>query len=100
MSPDIEGFIYLLVAMCDMSNYVIEVPLKAIAMFFIEEALIHIKGCIFCPTLYLILYKQGALTENILQYILDCLKCTLKIIPLYNYGSLETEGWNKTRSPW
>jgi hypothetical protein len=91
MPNGFDDYKFMLVCTCELTNFVIAVPLKRIDAPSVAEALIHRLICVFGPPKRLIVDKDKALSGKIVQYILDALKCNLKIISPWNHGSLKTE---------
>ena len=97
LSADIEYMpkgIYdyvLLIAVCEVTGFVIAIPLIKHDAVSIAHALFDRIVLIFGPPKTLIIDEDCALSPKVMHYILDALKIQVKCISPYNHGSLKTE---------
>ena len=81
------GYQYLLVIMCDQTNFSIVTPLRSRDAQAVSEALIYQVIYLFGPPRQIICDEAAEFTSHIIQSILHMLNCKLKVISPYNYGS-------------
>ena len=74
MSKGFEDFECILVTTCEITNFVLVIPIKVRKVQAITEALIHRDMCIFGLPKLLIVNKDSALMEGI-QFILLTINC-------------------------
>ena len=92
------GYQYLLVIMCDQTNFIIITPLRSRDAQSLAEALIYEVVYLFRPPRQIIYDKAAEFTSHILQAILHMLNCKLKVISPCNHGSSKVEKQIKTIS--
>ena len=81
------GYQYLLVIMCDQTNFTIVTPLRSRDAEIVAEALIYRVIYLFGPPQYIMCDEAAEFTSHIVQAILHMLNCRLKVISPYNHGS-------------
>ena len=89
---------YLLVIMCDQTNFTIGTPLRRRDAQSVAKALIYQVTYLFGPPRQIICDEAAEFTSNIVQAILHILNFKLKVISPYNHGSSEVERQIKTIS--
>ena len=92
------GYQYLLVIMCDQTNFAIITPLRSRDAQSVAEALIYQVIYLFGPWRQTICDEAAEFTSHIVQTILHMLNCKLKVISPYNHGSSKVERQIKTIS--
>ena len=90
------GYQYLLVIMCDQTNFTIVTPLRSRDAQTVAEALIYRVIYLFGPPSQIICDEAAEFTSHIVQAILHMLNCRLKVISPYNHGSSKVERQIKT----
>ena len=96
MPKGIYDYELLLITVCDMTGFVIVIPLIKHDAVSIAHALIDRVFLIFSPPKSLILDKDRALSSKVMHYVFDALKIDVKCISPYNHGSLTTERYIQT----
>ena len=96
MPKGIYGCEFLLIAVCEVTGFVIAIPLikqdaASIAHVFLDRIVL-----IFGPPKTLITDEDCALSFKVMHYILDTLKIQVKCISPYNHGSHKTEQYIQT----
>ena len=92
------GYQYLLVIMCDQTNFTIITPLRSRDAQSVAKALIYRVIYLFQPPRQIVCDKAAEFTSHIVQAILHMLNCKLKVISPYNHGSSKVERQIKTVS--
>ena len=87
---------YLLVLVCEITVFIIAIPLIKHDAVTISHALLVRVIFIFGPPKTLIIDEDRALSSKVMHYILDVLKINTKIISPHNHGSLKTERYIQT----
>ena len=90
------GYQYLLVIMCDQTNFTIVTPLRGRDAQSVIEAFIYRTIYLFGPPRQIICDKAAEFTSHIVQAILHTLNCKLKVISPYNHSSSKVERQIKT----
>ena len=89
---------YLLLIMCDQTNFTIITPLISRDAQSVAEALIYRVIYLFGSPRQIICDEATEFTSHIVQAILHMLNCKLKVISPYNHGSSNIERQIKTVS--
>ena len=92
------GYQYLLVIMCDQTNFTIVTPLRSRDAQSVAKALICRVIYLFKPLRQIICDEAAEFTSHIEQAIPHMLNCKLKVISPYNHGSNKVERQIKTVS--
>ena len=92
------GYQYLLVIMCDQTNFTIVTPLRSTDAQTVAKALIYRVIYLFGPLRQIICDEAAEFTLHIVQTIFHMLNCRLKVISPYNHGSSKVERQIKTIS--
>ena len=92
----IYDYEFLLIAVCEITGFVIAIPLIKHDAVSIAHALIDRIFLIFGPPKSLIVDEDRALSSKVMHYVLDALKIDIKCISPYNHGSLKTERYIQT----
>ena len=98
MSMAFGDYQYLLVIMCDQTNFTIITSLRSRDAQTVAEALIYRVIYLFGPPQQIICDEAAEFTSHIVQAILHMLNCRLKVISPYNHGSRKVERQIKTVS--
>ena len=96
MPKGIYDYEYLLVLVCEITGFIIAIPLIKHDAVTISHALLDRVIFIFGPPKTLIIDEDRALSSKVMHYILDALKINTKIISPHNHGSLKTERYIQT----
>ena len=96
MPKGIYGYEFLLIAVCEVTNFIVAIPLVAHDAVSIAHAMLDRIFLIFGPPKTLIIDEDRALSAKVMHYILDALKVQVKCISPYNHGSLKTERYIQT----
>ena len=96
MPKGIYDYEFLLIAVCEITGFVIVIPLIKHDAISIAHALIDRIFLIFGPPKSLIVDEDRALSSKVMHYVLDALKIDVKCISPYNHGSLKTERYIQT----
>ena len=96
MPKGIYDYEFLLIAVCEITGFVIAIPLIKHNAVSIAHALIDRIFLIFGPPKSLIVDEDRALSSKVMHYVLDALKIDVKCISPYNHGSLKTERYIQT----
>ena len=96
MPKGIYDYEFLLIAVCEITGFVIAIPLIKHDAVSIAHALIDRIFLIFGPPKSLIVDEDRALSSKVMHYVLDALKINVKCISPYNHGSLKTERYIQT----
>ena len=91
MPKGIYDYEFLLIGVCEITGFVIAIPLIKHDAVSIAHALIDQIFLIFGPPKSLIVDEDRALSSKVMHYVLDALKIDIKCISPYNHGSLKTE---------
>ena len=93
-----RGYQYLLVIICDQTNFTVFTPLKSRDAQSVAEALIYRVIYLFGPPRQIICDEAAEFTSHIVQAILYMLNSKLKVISPYNHGSSKVGRQIKTVS--
>ena len=93
-----DGFEYMLVFTCEITGYVVAVPLKQRTGEYIAEAVLRHIVWQFGPPQMLIFDEERAMSSDIMIKLYRYLDVTPKLISPYNHGSLKTERYIKSIS--
>ena len=96
MPKGIYDYEFLHTAVCEITGFVIVIPLIKHDAVSITHALIDRVFFIFSPPKSLIVDEDRALSSKVMHYVLDALKIDVKCISLYNHSSLKTERYIQT----
>ena len=91
MPKGIYDYEFLLIAVCEVTGFVIAIPLIKHDAVSIAHALLDRIVLIFGPPKPLIIDEDHALSSKVMHYILDALKIQVKCISPCNHDSLKTE---------
>jgi len=98
MPPSSQGYKFILVITCEVSNYIIGVPLVRANTTSIAEAILNRVVFQFgCPKM-VIIDEDRALSSKVMMYIYTKLNIRSMVISPQNHGSLRTERYIKTLS--
>ena len=92
------GYQYLLVIICDQTNFTIITPLRSRDAQSVAKALIYQVIYLFGPPRQIICNEVAEFKSHIVQAILHVLNFKLKVISPYNHGSSKVERQIKTVS--
>ena len=95
MPKGIYDYEFLLIAVCEITGFVIAISLIKHDAVSIAHALID-RIFNFWPSKSLIVDEDRALSSKVMHYVLDALKINIKCISPYNHGSLKTERYIQT----
>ena len=87
MPKGIYDYEFLLIAVCEITGFVIAIPLIKHDAVSIAHALIDRIFLIFGPPKSLIVDEDRALSSKVMHNVLDALKIYIKCISPYNHGS-------------
>ena len=96
MPKGIYDYEFLLIAVCEVTGFVVSIPLIHHDAISIAHALLDRIFLIFGPPKSLIVDEDRALSSKVMHYVLDALKINVKCISPYNHGSLKTERYIQT----
>ena len=96
MPKGIYDYEFLLIAVCEVTGFVVAIPLICHDAISIAHALLNRIFLIFGPPKSLIVDEDQALSSKVMHYVLDALKINVKCISPYNHGSLKTERYIQT----
>ena len=96
MPKGIYDYEFLLIAVCEITGFVIAIPLIKHNAVSIAYALIKRVFLFFGPPKALIVDEYRALSSKVMHNVLDALKIDVKCISPYNHGSLKTERYIQT----
>ena len=96
MPKGIHDYEFLLIAVCEITGFVIAITLIKHDAVSIAHALIDRVFLIFSPPKSLIVDEDRALSSKVMHYVLDALKIDVKCFSPYNHGSLKTEIYIET----
>ena len=96
MSKGIYDYEFLLIEVCEVTSFVVAIPLIQHDAISIAHALLDRIFLIFGPPKSLIVDEDRALSSKVMHYVLDALKINVKCILPYNHGSLKTERYIQT----
>ena len=91
MPKGIYNYEFLLVIVCEITGFVIAIPMIKHDAVTIAHALLEKLIFIFGPPRTLIIDEDRALSAKVMHYILDALKVNVKLVSPSNHGSLKTE---------
>ena len=89
MPKGIYDYEFLLIAVCEVTGFVVAIPLIRHDAISIAHALLDRIFLIFGPPKSLIVDEDRALSSKVMHYVLDALKINVKCISPYNHGSLK-----------
>ena len=93
-----QGFNYILFATCEISNYVIDIPIQKADAVTIEEALLNRVVYQFGPPKTLIVDEDRTLSADVLMHKNNTLNIRSQMISPLNHGSLRTERYIRSIS--
>ena len=96
MPKGIYNYEFLLVIVCEVTGFVIAIPMIKHDAVTIAHALLEKLIFIFGPPKTLIVDEDRALSAKVMHYILDALKVNIKLVSPSNHGSLKTERYIQT----
>lgn len=96
MPKGIYGYEFLLVVVCEITGFIVAIPLVKHDAVSIAHALLDKVVFLFGPPKTLIVDEDRALSSKVMHFILDALKVNLKIVSSHNHGSLKTERYIQT----
>ena len=96
MPNGILGYQFLLLATCEMTNFVFAIPLQTRKAQIIVDTLIHRVFFLTGPPIKLSIDQDSALTSTVITKVLKSLECTMQIISPWNHGSSKAERQIKT----
>ena len=96
MPKGIYNYEFLLVVVCEITGFVLAIPLIKHDAVTIAHALLEKLIFIFGPPQTLIVDEDRALSAKVMHYILDALKVNVKLVSPHNHGSLKTERYIQT----
>ena len=96
MPKGIYNYEFLLVIVCEVTGFVIAIPMVKHDAVTIAHALLEKLIFIFGPPKTLIVDEDRALSAKVMHYILDALKVNIKLVSPSNHGSLKTERYIQT----
>jgi hypothetical protein len=91
-----QGFHYILLCTCEVSNYVVGIPIPNTKAETIAEQLWHKIVCVFGPPKSLIIDEAKSLTSQVTTLLYKSLKIQPITISPYNHGSNKTERYIQT----
>ena len=86
-----QGFNYILFATCEISNYVLGIPIQKAKAVTIAEVLLNRVGYQFGPPKSLIFDQDRTLSADVLMHIYNTLNTRSQVISPLNHGSLRAE---------
>ena len=96
MPKGIYNYEFLLVIVCEITGFVLAIPLIKHDAVTIAHALLEKVIFLFGPPQTLIIDEDRALSAKVMHYILDALKVNAKLVSPSNHGSLKTERYIQT----
>jgi hypothetical protein len=90
------GYHHILLCTCEISNYVVGVPIKDLTSVTIAEALFYHVICVFGPPKSFIIDEAKSLTSEVMLAIYASLNIKPHTISPYNHGSNRTERYIQT----
>ena len=96
MPKGIYNYEFLLVIVCEITGFVLAIPLIKHDAVTIAHALLEKVIFLFGPPQTLIIDEDRALSAKVMHYILDALKVNVKLVSPSNHGSLKTERYIQT----
>ena len=96
MPKGIYNYEFLLVVVCEITGFVLAIPMIKHDAVTIAHALLEKLVFIFGPPQTMIIDEDRALSAKVMHYILDALKVNIKFVSPYNHGSLKTERYIQT----
>ena len=81
---------FLLGDTCQITKFILAIPIYNQVANVVDEALIHRDICIFCASKLLIVHKDSTSMGEMILFILRANGCHLKTISLFNNGTLRT----------
>ena len=93
-----QGFNYILFATCEISNYVIGIPIQKANAVTIPESLVNRVAYQFGPPKTLIIDEDRTLSTDVLMHIYNTLYIRSQVISPLNHGSLRTERYIRSIS--
>ena len=91
MPKGIYDYKFLLIVVCEITGFVVAIPLIKHDAISIAHALLDRVFLIFGPPKSLIVDEDRALSLKTMHHVLNILKIDVKCISPYNHGSLKTE---------
>ena len=91
MPDGFDGFRFLIMVMCEQTNFVFAISSKDRMARAVSDALIHRVFVVSGPPHYLSVDRDTALTGTVIQILLQSLQCTMQIISPWNHGSSKAE---------
>ena len=86
-----QGFNYILFAACEISNYVVGIPIQKANAVTIAEVLFNRVVYQSGPPRILIIDQDRTLSADVLMHIYNTLNIRSQVISPLNHGSLRTE---------
>ena len=96
MPKGIYDYEFLLIAVCEITGFVVAIPFIKHDTISIAHALLDRVFLIFGPPKSLIVDEDRALSSKVMHYFLDALKNDVKCISPYNHGSLKKQRYIQT----
>ena len=93
-----QDFNYILFAICEISNYVIGIPIKKANVVTIAEDLLNRVVYHFGPPNTLIIDEDKTLSADVLMYVYNILNIRAQVISPLNHGSLGTKRYIRSIS--
>ena len=93
-----QVFNYILFATCEISNYVVGIPIQKANVLTIAEALLYRVVYQFGPPKTLIIDEDRTLSADVLMHIYNTLNIRSHVISPLNHGSLRTERYIRSIS--
>ena len=92
MPKGIYNYEFLLVIVCEITGFVLAIPLIKHDAVTIAHALLEKVIFLFGPPQTLIIDEDRALSAKVMHYILDALKVNVKLVSPSNHGSFKLKG--------
>ena len=96
MPKGIYNYEYLLVVVCEITGFIVAIPLVKHDAVSIAHALLDRVVFLFGPPKTFIVDEYRALSSKVMHYILDALRVDIKVVSSHNHGSLKTERYIQT----
>ena len=93
---NIYNYEFLLVAVCEITGFIVAIPLVQHDAISIAHVLLDRIVFVFGPPKTLIVDEDRALSSKVMHYILDALKVDVKVVSAHNHGSLKTKHYIQT----
>ena len=91
MPKSSDGFEYILICTCDITNYVVAVPLKKINTRNVFEAIFQRIVSVFTKPTQIICDQASIFTSKLMDEITKMLKIKIKLVAKENHGANQTE---------